>query len=58
MKYKEFIFENYHYDQSCSTLSLRYRFGEGPQFQEELVFDFPQRPCRRQQARFSTASFA
>jgi UDP-N-acetyl-alpha-D-muramoyl-L-alanyl-L-glutamate epimerase len=43
MKYKEFIFENYHYDQSCSTLSLRYRFGEGPKFQEELVFDFPQR---------------
>ena len=43
MKYKEFIFENYHYDQSGSTLSLRYRFGEGPQFQEDLVFDFPQR---------------
>jgi UDP-N-acetyl-alpha-D-muramoyl-L-alanyl-L-glutamate epimerase len=43
MKYKEFIFENYHYDQSCSILSLRYRFDEGPQFQEELVFDFPQR---------------
>jgi UDP-N-acetyl-alpha-D-muramoyl-L-alanyl-L-glutamate epimerase len=43
MKYKEFIFENYHYDQSCSILSLRYRFGEGPQFREELVFDFPQR---------------
>jgi UDP-N-acetyl-alpha-D-muramoyl-L-alanyl-L-glutamate epimerase len=43
MKYKEFIFENYLYDRSCSTLSLRYRFGEGPQFQEDLVFDFPQR---------------
>jgi UDP-N-acetyl-alpha-D-muramoyl-L-alanyl-L-glutamate epimerase len=43
MKYKEFIFENYHYDQSCSTLSLRYRFSEGPKFQEELVFDCPQR---------------
>jgi UDP-N-acetyl-alpha-D-muramoyl-L-alanyl-L-glutamate epimerase len=43
MKYKEFIFENYHYDQSRGTLSLRYRFGDGPQFQEELVFDFPQR---------------
>ena len=43
MKYKEFIFENYHYDQSRSILSLRYRFGEGPQFQEELVFDFPHR---------------
>jgi hypothetical protein len=44
MKYKEFIFENYHYDQSSSTLSLRYRFGEGPQFQEDLVFDFRQPP--------------
>jgi UDP-N-acetyl-alpha-D-muramoyl-L-alanyl-L-glutamate epimerase len=43
MKYKEFIFENYCYDQLSSTLSLRYRFAEGPQFQEDLVFDFPQR---------------
>ncbi len=43
MKYKEFIFENYYYDHSCSTLSLRYRFGGGPKFEEKLIFDFAQR---------------
>ena len=43
MKYKEFIFENYEYDQPSSTLSLRYRFREGPQFREDLVFEFPHR---------------
>ena len=43
MKYNEFIFENYHYDRSCSTLSLRYRFGGGPKFEEQLIFDFAQR---------------
>ena len=43
MKYKEFIFENYHYDRSRSTLSLRYRFDGGPKFEEQLIFDFAQR---------------
>ena len=43
MKYNEFIFENYHYDRSRSTLSLRYRFGGGPKFEEQLIFDFAQR---------------
>ena len=43
MKYNEFIFENYHYDRSRSTLSLRYRFGGGPKFEEQLTFDFAQR---------------
>jgi UDP-N-acetyl-alpha-D-muramoyl-L-alanyl-L-glutamate epimerase len=40
MRYKEFIFENYHYDPAVSTLSLRYRFGSGPRFEEKLIFDF------------------
>jgi UDP-N-acetyl-alpha-D-muramoyl-L-alanyl-L-glutamate epimerase len=40
MKYKEFIFENYDYDPAVSTLSLRYRFSGGPQFEEKLIFDF------------------
>jgi hypothetical protein len=40
MQYKEFIFENYLYDPAVSTLSLRYRFGGGPRFEEKLVFDF------------------
>ncbi len=43
MEYKEFIFESYHYDPAVSTLSLRYRFSEGPSFQETLVFDFAAR---------------
>jgi hypothetical protein len=40
MRYKEFIFENYSYDAAVSTLSLRYRFGSGPRFEEKLIFDF------------------
>ena len=40
MQYKEFIFESYHYDLAASTLSLRYRFADGPRFEEQLVFDF------------------
>jgi hypothetical protein len=43
MKYKEFIFENYEYDSAISTLSLRYRFGGGPGFEEKLIFDFTSR---------------
>ena len=44
MAYKEFIFEEYLYDPAVSTLSLRYRLGGGPRFEEKLVFDFvPQR---------------
>src|SRR6267154_219867 len=43
MEYKEFIFESYHYDPAVSTLSLRYRFSEGPCFQETLAFDFAAR---------------
>jgi len=44
MSYKEFIFEEYLYDPAASTLSLRYRFGGGPRFEEKLIFD-----CVRQQ---------
>jgi len=40
MGYKEFIFEEYLYDPAVSTLSLRYRFGGGPRFEEKLFFDF------------------
>ena len=40
MQYKEFIFESYLYDRVVSTLSLRYRFGGGPRFEEKLFFDF------------------
>jgi len=40
MQYSEFIFEHYSYDPSVSTLSLRYRFGGGPRFEEKLAFDF------------------
>jgi hypothetical protein len=40
MQYKEFIFEAYSYDPAVSTLSLRYRFGGGPRFEEKLIFNF------------------
>ena len=40
MQYKQFIFESYHYDPAASTLSLQYRFGGGPRFEEILIFDF------------------
>ena len=43
MQYREFIFEHYLYDPAVSTLSLRYRFGDGPRFEEKLAFDFMSR---------------
>jgi UDP-N-acetyl-alpha-D-muramoyl-L-alanyl-L-glutamate epimerase len=46
MSYKSFIFENYIYDHSSSTLSLIYRFDGGPKFEEKLIFEFAQRPLR------------
>jgi hypothetical protein len=51
VEYKQFIFESYHYDSAISTLSLRYRFGEGPRFEEQLIFEFVKRqlpPAARQ----------
>ena len=44
MRYSEFIFESYRYDPEHSSLSLRYRFADGPRFEEQLIFDFPPQP--------------
>ncbi len=43
MEFSEFVFENYRYDPAAAVLSLRYRFADGPDFEERLSFDFPQR---------------
>ncbi len=43
MEHKEFIFEGYYYEKAISTLSLRYRFSNGPRFEERLIFDFAMR---------------
>src|ERR1700738_2513630 len=39
MQYRKFIFEDYHYDHTVSSLSLRYRFAGGPRFEDQLTFD-------------------
>ena len=44
MRYSEFVFESYRYDPACASLSLRYRFADGPRFEETLIFDFALRP--------------
>lgn len=44
MGYKEFVFADYRYDPAVSTLSLCYRYSEGPRFKEKLIFDFAARP--------------
>jgi UDP-N-acetyl-alpha-D-muramoyl-L-alanyl-L-glutamate epimerase len=41
--YKRFIFDSYRYEPTISTLLLRYRFNDGPAFEEKLVFDFAPR---------------
>src|SRR5579863_3758542 len=38
-----FVFESYAYDEGGATLSLRYRFDKGPEFEETLVFQPPRR---------------
>ena len=43
MRYKEFLFEAYHYAPSNNSLSLIYRFRDGPRFEEKLFFNFPPR---------------
>ena len=43
MKFSQFIFRNYRYDPTASTLSMQYRFSEGPSFEEKLIFDFTPR---------------
>src|SRR5260370_8196480 len=40
MAYKGFVFEDYRYDPTRSTLSLCYSYNGGPRFEEQLVFDF------------------
>ncbi len=40
MAYNEFVFEEYRYDPSRSTLSLFYSYDGGPRFEEQLIFDF------------------
>jgi UDP-N-acetyl-alpha-D-muramoyl-L-alanyl-L-glutamate epimerase len=44
MDYKEFVFDDYSYEPATATLSLGYRFSEGPRFLEELIFDITPRP--------------
>jgi UDP-N-acetyl-alpha-D-muramoyl-L-alanyl-L-glutamate epimerase len=39
MGYKEFVFDDYHFEPATSALSLRYRFSDGPRFEEKLIFD-------------------
>jgi hypothetical protein len=43
MPHEEFIFEDYRYDEGAATLCLRYRFRDGPRFEERITFDFPAR---------------
>ena len=44
MAYSQFVFESYRYDPAQALLRLRYRFADGPAFEEQLVFDFPSQP--------------
>jgi UDP-N-acetyl-alpha-D-muramoyl-L-alanyl-L-glutamate epimerase len=43
MTYSAFLFETYRYDAAENALILRYRFQDGPRFEEKLSFDFPPR---------------
>jgi UDP-N-acetyl-alpha-D-muramoyl-L-alanyl-L-glutamate epimerase len=40
----DFLFEGYHYEPGANALRMAYRFADGPQFEERLVFDFAPRP--------------
>jgi hypothetical protein len=44
MRYSEFVFERYEWRATAMSLALRYRFAEGPRFEERLVFDVPPKP--------------
>jgi len=44
MNYSEFVFDSYRYEPTGSSLSLHYRFADGPHFEERLFFDFPASP--------------
>ena len=37
MRYNEFLFETYHYVPANNSLSLIYRFRDGPPFEEQLI---------------------
>jgi UDP-N-acetyl-alpha-D-muramoyl-L-alanyl-L-glutamate epimerase len=43
MTHREFVFDSYRYDAGAAMLALRYRFVEGPRFEETLNFDIPPR---------------
>jgi hypothetical protein len=44
MRYSEFIFDDYEWQATAMSLVLRYRFAEGPRFEERLYFDVPPKP--------------
>jgi hypothetical protein len=48
MRSEAFVFERYHYDPARSALALQYRYRNGPQFEEQLFFDFVPRPLSRE----------
>lgn len=43
MRYSAFVFESYRYDPANCALSLRYRFADGPRFEEALFVELPPR---------------
>lgn len=43
MRHEEFVFEGYRHDGATATLSLFYRFHDGPRFAERIAFAFPGR---------------
>src|SRR6516164_2356231 len=40
----EFVFDNYEWQPNAMSLVLRYRFADGPRFEERLWFEVPPRP--------------
>ena len=44
MRYSEFVFDSYEWRATAMSLALRYRFAEGPRFEERLYFDVPPEP--------------
>jgi UDP-N-acetyl-alpha-D-muramoyl-L-alanyl-L-glutamate epimerase len=50
MPHDAFVFVGYRWDPATATLSLRYRYPEGPAFEERLVFDVPRRPLGTHEA--------
>jgi UDP-N-acetyl-alpha-D-muramoyl-L-alanyl-L-glutamate epimerase len=50
MAYDAFVFEAYRWQNESGTLSLRYRYPDGPHFEETIVFDFPRRKLGEDEA--------